>query len=167
MSIQEKTGRVRPEIMHIEYKVEVGDATAKRSLPFLMGVMADLSGQPKQPLPALGKREFLDVDRDNFSKLQSDIKPHLDLLVENKLKNDGSQLKVELDFPSMDHFSPDGVAKQVPALNELLNLRQQLAALVARIDGKDEVTNRLEQLLKEADQAIASASAGGREVTNG
>ena len=168
MSIQEKTGRVRPEIMHIEYKVEVGDAIAKRSLPFLMGVMADLSGQPKQPLPALGKREFLDVDRDNFGKLQKDVNPHLDLLVENKLKNDGTQLKVELDFPSMDHFSPDGVAKQVPALNELLNLRQQLAALVARIDGKDEVTNRLEQLLKEADQAIARASAdGGKKTGNG
>lgn len=165
MSIQEKTGRVRPEIMHIEYKVEVGDAIAKRSLPFLMGVMADLSGQPKQPLPALGKREFLDVDRDNFSKLQSDIKPHLDLLVENKLKNDGTQLKVELDFPTMDQFTPDGVAKQVPALNELLNLRQQLAALVARIDGKDEITSRLEKLLREADQAIASAS--GDKVGNG
>lgn len=157
MSNQQKTGRVRPEIMHIEYKVEVGDAIVKRELPFLVGVMADLSGQPKQPLPALGKREFLDIDRDNFGKLQKDINPHLDVLVDNKLKGDSSQLKVELDFPTMSHFSPDGVAKQVPALNELLELRQKLAALVARIDGKDEVTSRLEQLLREADQAIAGA----------
>jgi len=164
MSIQAKTGRVRPEIMHIEYKVEVGDAIVKRELPFLVGVMADLSGQPKAPLPALGKREFLDIDRDNFGKLQKDINPHLDLMVENKLKSDGGQLKVELDFPTMAHFSPDGVAKQVPALKELLELRQQLAALVARVDGKDEVTSRLEKLLREADQAIASSQ--GKEGGN-
>lgn len=165
MTIQQKTGRVRPEIMHIEYNVEVGGAIAKRELPFLMGIMADLSGQPKQPLPALGKREFLDIDRDNFGKLQKDLNPHLDLLVDNKLKDDGSQLKVELDFPTMEHFSPGGLAKQVPALKELLELRQQLSALVARIDGKDEVTSRLEKLLREADQAIASAQA--KEVGNG
>lgn len=157
MSIQAKTGRVRPEIMHIEYKVEVGDAIVKRELPFLMGIIADLSGQPPKPLPALGKREFLDVDRDNFGKFQKDINPHLELRVDNKLKNDGSQIKVDLDFPTMDHFTPDGVAKQVPALKELLELRQQLAALVARVDGKDEVTNRLEKLLLETEQASDTA----------
>lgn len=165
MSIQAKTGRVRPEIMHIEYKVEVGDAIVKRELPFLMGIIADLSGQPTKPLPSLGKREFLDVDRDNFGKLQKDINPHLELLVDNKLKNDGSKIKVDLDFPTMEHFTPDGLAKQVPALKELLELRQQLASLVARVDGKDEVTDRLEKLLRETEQAIDTAQA--KEGGNG
>lgn len=165
MSIQAKTGRVRPEIMHIEYKVEVGDAIEKRELPFLMGVMSDLSGQPKQALPSLANREFVDVDRDSFGKFQKDINPRLDIQVDNKLKGDGTKISVEMNFPSMEHFSPAGVARQVPALRELLELRQQLAGLVSRVDGKEEVTSRLEQLLREADKAIASTQA--KEGQNG
>jgi len=151
-SEQDKLGRVRPEIFHMKYQVKVGNAIEKKELPFLMGIMADLSGHPAKELPSLARREFLDIDRDNFTAIQRGIEPRLDLLVDN---HEGKKVKVELKFPTMEQFTPEGVVRQVPALAELLEIRQELAGLVAKIDGKEEVTSRLEKLLHEAEAAEA------------
>lgn len=168
-TIQKNLGRVRPEIFHIEYEVVVGEAIEKRELAFVMGVMSDLSGDRVQPILDLSdeKRNFVNIDRDNIDDIQQKINPHLDLLVKNELAADGSNLSMSLDFPSLDSFSPVGVINQVEPLRELLKIRQELAALAARIDGKQEVTSRIEDLLKKAELATGNQAPKTEDVDHG
>ena len=69
-SAQDKAGRIRPPRVQITYEVETGGAIEMKELPFVMGIMADLSGNPEQALPNLKdpKRKFVEIDRDNFDR---------------------------------------------------------------------------------------------------
>lgn len=142
-SIQKKKGRTRPPRVHIEYEVETGGSTVMKEIPFVMGVISDLAGQPKEAQPKLKDRKFVEVDRDNFDDVMKSMKPRLALRVDNTLKGDGSELAVELNFQKMADFSPENVVKQVEPLDELLQVRNQLKDLLSRMEGND----RLEELL--------------------
>ena len=142
-SVFDRKARVRPPRVHITYEVETGGALVLKELPFVLGVLSDLSGQPKEPLAKLKDRKFEDVDRDNFNDVLKRIKPRLALRVDNTLKDDGSELAVELNFQKLDDFRPENVVRQVEPLNKLLDVRNQLKDLLGRLEGND----RLEELL--------------------
>ncbi len=147
-STQHKLDRVRPPRVQITYDVEVGDAIEIKELPFVMGVMGDFSGQPTEPQARLKDRKFVEVNPDNFDSVLANMKPHLAYSVENKLSEDpnAGNLKVNLDFKSMDDFSPENVARQVGPLRELLELRDRLRDLRGNMQGND----KLEEMLREA-----------------
>lgn len=134
-SSQKFIARNRAPRVQIEYDTELYGAEKKIQLPFVMGVMADLSGKPAEPLPAVTERKFLEVDVDNFDSRMKSMKPRAAFQVPNALTGEG-ELNVELTFESMDDFSPAAVARKVDALNKLLTARQQLANLVTYMDGK-------------------------------
>jgi len=142
-SVFDRKARVRPPRVHITYEVETGGALVLKELPFVLGVLSDLSGQPKEPLAKLKDRKFEDVDRDNFNDVLKRMKPRLALRVDNTLKDDGSELAVELNFQKLDDFRPENVVRQVEPLNKLLDVRNQLKDLLGRLEGND----RLEELL--------------------
>ena len=142
-SVFKKKERVRPPRVHITYEVETGGAIVMKELPFVVGIMSDLSGNPKEALPKLKERKFTEVDRDNFDDVLKSMKPRLAFRVDNKLQNDGSELSVELEFKKLADFSPENVAKQVQPLNDLLEIRNKLKDLLSRTEGND----RLEELL--------------------
>lgn len=147
-SVHKKLERVRPPRVHITYDVEVGDAIEVKELPFVMGVLADLSGQPTEALPKLKDRRFVEINPDNFDSVLDSFKPHLSLEVDNKLSEDADagKLKVDLDFKSLDDFEPGNVAKNVKPLRELLDLRTKLGDLRGALQGNE----RLDDLLMEA-----------------
>jgi type VI secretion system protein ImpB len=142
-SIYDKKGRVRPPRVHISYDVELNGAMVLKELPFVVGVMADLSGNPAQPLPKPMDRKFTEVDRDNFDDVLQSMQPRLAYKTENTLAGDGSELSVELNFKKLDDFRPDNVAAQVAPLRDLMEVRRQLKALLSKTEGND----RLEELL--------------------
>lgn len=142
-SVFDKKSRVRPPRVHITYEVETGGAQVMKEIPFVMGVMADLSGQPKDKLPKLKDRKFTEIDRDNFDDVLKSMKPRLAMRVDNTLADDGSELAVELNFEKLADFSPEGVVKQVEPLSKLQDARNQLKDLLGRMEGND----RLEELL--------------------
>ena len=147
-STQHKLDRVRSPRVHITYDVETGGAIELKELPFVVGVLGDFTGQPTEPLPKLKERKFVEVNPDNFDSVLEGMKPHLSFAVENKLSDepDAANLKVNLNFKSMDDFEPENVAKQVPPLKQLLDLRTRLSDLRGSLQGND----KLEELLLEA-----------------
>jgi type VI secretion system protein ImpB len=147
-STQHKLDRVRSPRVHITYDVETGGAIELKELPFVVGVLGDFTGQPTEPLPKLKERKFVEVNPDNFDSVLEGMKPHLAFSVENKLSDepDAPNLKVNLNFKSMDDFEPENVARQVPALKQLLDLRQRLSDLRGSLQGND----KLEELLLDA-----------------
>lgn len=147
-SLQKKVGRVRPPRVHITYDVQVGDAIEKRDLPFVVGVMADLSGTPDQPLPPIAKRKFVQVDRDNINDVMKKIGPRLAFKVPNRLSEDDTKLNVELRFESMDDFQPAKVAEQITPLRKLLELRNSLANLRASLIGNEKLENLLQEVIQ-------------------
>jgi type VI secretion system protein ImpB len=147
-STQHKLDRVRSPRVHITYDVEVGDSIEMKELPFVMGILGDLTGQPEEPLAALKDRKFVEINPDNFDTVLKGMKPHLAYAVDNKLSDDptAGQVKVNLHFESMDDFSPANVAKQVKPLNDLLELRAKLSDLRGSLQGND----KLDELLFES-----------------
>jgi type VI secretion system protein ImpB len=143
-SIFDRKGRVRPPRVHITYEVETGGALVQKEIPFVLGVLADLAGQPAQPQAKLKDRKFTAIDRDNFDEVLRSMKPRLALRVDNKLARDGSELAVELNFSKLADFRPENVARQVKPLAKLLETRGQLKDLLGRLEGND----RLEELLE-------------------
>src|SRR5450432_864676 len=135
MSSQKFIARNRAPRVQIEYDVELYGAEKKVQLPFVMGVLSDLSGNPAEPLPPVADRKFLEIDVDNFDDRLKAMKPRVAFQVPNTLTGEGN-LSVDLTFDSMDDFSPAAIARKVGALNELLQARQQLANLVTYMDGK-------------------------------
>lgn len=150
-SLQKWVGRNRPPRVQITYDVEIGDAIEKKELPLVVGLMADLSGQPLNPLPKLKERRFIDIDRDNFNEVMSTIAPRLDLSVPDTLKGEGN-LKVELNFTDFEHFHPESIVQQVPRLARLLEARQQLRDLLAKLDGNDELDALLESIVNNSQE---------------
>jgi type VI secretion system protein ImpB len=134
-SSQKFIARNRAPRVQIEYDVELYGAQKKVQLPFVMGVMSDLSGKPQEALPPVADRKFLEVDVDNFDARMKSMKPRVAFSVENTLTGEGS-LPVDITFESMDDFSPAAVARKVEGLNKLLEARTQLANLITYMDGK-------------------------------
>ena len=157
-SSQKFIARNRAPRVQIEYDVELYGAEKKVELPFVMGVMADLSGKPAAPLPSVDERKFLEIDVDNFDDRMKAIKPRVAFQVPNTLTGEGN-LSVEMTFDSMDDFSPAAVARKVDALNQLLTARSQLANLVTYMDGKSGAEDLVSRLLNDPAllQTLASA----------
>jgi type VI secretion system protein ImpB len=155
-SSQKFIARNRAPRVQIEYDVELYGAEKKIQLPFVMGVMANLSGNPAEPLPDVADRKFLDIDIDNFDQRLKAMKPRAALQVPNTLTGDGN-LMVDITFESMDDFSPAAVARKVDALSKLLEARQQLASLVTYMDGKSGAEQLIKKLL--ADPTLLKAVA--------
>ncbi len=153
-STQKKLERVRPPRIQISYEVETGGAIEMKELPFLMGVMSDLSGNPAEPLERLKDRKFVEITPDNFDDTLASMKPRLQFAVENKLSEDADapKLGVELNFRSMDDFSPEAVARQVKPLKELLDLRTELANLRANLQTNEKLDEVLQDTLGDADK---------------
>jgi type VI secretion system protein ImpB len=170
-STQKKLERVRPPRIQISYEVETGGAIEMKELPFLMGVLGDFTGQPTEPLAKLKDRKFVEVTPDNFDDVLASMKPHLAFTVENKLSDepDAPKLGIDLNFRSLDDFSPEGVAQQVKPLRELLELRRQLADLRGSLQTNDKLDEVLQATLGDAakmDKLRAELGLGG-EGTNG
>ncbi len=149
-SSQKFIARNRAPRVQIEYDVELYGAEKKIELPFVMGVMADLSGKPAEALPPVGDRKFLEIDVDNFDERLKACKPRVAFQVPNTLTGEGS-LNVEMTFESMDDFSPAAVARKVDALNKLLTTRTELANLLTYMDGKDKAEELVGKLLNNPD----------------
>jgi len=132
---QKFIGRNRAPRVQIEYDVELYGAEKKVQLPFVMGVMSDLSGKPAEPLPPVAERKFLEIDVDNFDSRLKAMKPRVAFQVPNRLTGEGN-IAVEMTFESMDDFLPDAVASKVEGLRQLLEVRRQLANLMTYMDGK-------------------------------
>jgi type VI secretion system protein ImpB len=157
-SSQKFINRNRAPRVHIEYDVELYGAEKKIELPFIMGVMADLSGKPAEALPAVGDRKFLEIDVDNFDDRLKAAKPRVAFTVPNTLTGEGN-LAVEMTFESMDDFSPAAVARKVDALNKLLTARTELANLLTYMDGKSGAENLIAKLLAEPELMKSLAAA--------
>jgi len=151
-SIQKKIGRVRPPRVHITYDVETGGAIEKKAIPFVLGVMADLSGQPAKPLPGLKDRKFVEIDRDNFDQVLAKMEPRVTFKVDNKLSDDDSKIPVELRFKNMDDFEPVNVARQVEPLRKLLEVRRQLSNMVSSLQGNAKLDELLQEVLQNTDK---------------
>lgn len=150
-SRQHTLDRVRSPRVHITYDVEVGDALEMKEIPFVVGVLADLSGKPDEPLPKLKDRKFIEIDRDNFNNVLEGMKPRLAYKVENKLANDDSKMAVELRFKSMNDFHPEQVANQVAPLRKLVETRNRLSDLLTKLDGNDKLDELLQDVIASTD----------------
>lgn len=158
-SSQKFVGRNRAPRVQIEYDVEIYGSQKKVQLPFVMGVMADLSGKPAEPLPSVADRNFLEIDVDNFDSRLKAMKPRVAFQVPNTLSGENStdSLSVDITFESLADFSPDAVARKVEPLRALLEARTQLADLLSYIDGKVAVEELLAKVLQ--DPALLSSLA--------
>lgn len=157
-SSQKFVARNRAPRVQIEYDVEVYGAEKTVQLPFVMGVFADLSGKPADPLAPVADRKFLEIDVDNFDDRLKSMKPRVAVQVPNALTGEGN-IAVDLTFESMDDFSPAAVARKVSSLNKLLEARSQLSNLLTYMDGKTGAEELIAKLLKEPAlmQALTSA----------
>lgn len=158
-SSQKFVGRNRAPRVQIEYDVEIYGSQKKVQLPFVMGVIADLSGKPAEPLPSVADRNFLEIDVDNFDSRLKAMKPRVAFQVPNTLSGENStdSLSVDITFESLADFSPDAVARKVEPLRALLEARTQLADLLSYIDGKVAVEELLAKVLQ--DPALLSSLA--------
>ena len=159
-SSQKFIARNRAPRVQIEYDVETYGAQKKVQLPFVVGVMADLSGKPAEALPPVADRKFLEIDVDNFDDRMKAMKPRVAFMVPNTLTGEGN-LAVDLTFESMDDFSPAAVARNVDGLKQLLEARQQLANLVTYMDGKTGAEELIAKVIK--DEALLKSLAAAKK----
>jgi type VI secretion system protein ImpB len=166
-SSQKFIARNRAPRVQIEYDVELYGAEKKIELPFVMGVMADLSGKPAEALPAVSDRKFLEIDVDNFDDRMKSMKPRVAFQVPNTLTGEGN-LNVEMTFESMEDFSPAAVARKVESLNKLLTTRTQLSNLLTYMDGKSGAEDLIAKLLNDPAllQTLSSAPKPADESAN-
>lgn len=153
--------------VHIEYEVETYGSRQKVSLPFVMGVMSDLSGKSEVEKKPLDKRDFAEFDMDNFEQRMEAIAPRAVFQVENTLTGEG-KLAVDLTFKSMEDFTPGKVAEQMPAMKKLLDARRELSDLMAYMDGKDGAQDLLDKVLKDPDlmKSLAAAKPAAGEASS-
>jgi type VI secretion system protein ImpB len=146
-SVHTKLERVRPPRVHVTYNVEIGDSNELKEIPFVMGIMGDLSGQPADPLPKIKDRRFVEITPDNFNAVLESMKPRAAFSVENKLSDEPNacNLGVDLTFQSIEDFEPEQVARRIAPLRELLELRTKLSDLVGTLQGNE----KLERLLQD------------------
>ena len=155
---QKFIARNRAPRVQIEYDLETNGAMQKKEIPFVMGVLADLSGKSADELPEIEQRKALEIDMDNFDSRLKAMKPRVTFAVPNKLTGEG-QLGVDITFESMDDFSPAAIAKKVEPLAKLLEARTQLSNLVTYMDGKAGAEKLIAQALQDPAllQSLASA----------
>lgn len=163
-SSQKFIARNRAPRVQIEYDVEVYGAQKKVQLPFVMGVLADLSGNPAEPLAPVAERKFLEIDIDNFDDRLKAMKPRAAFAVPNTLSGEGN-LMVDLTFESMDDFSPAAIARKVEPLRKLMETRQQLSNLMTYMDGKGGAEELISKVLKDPALLQSLASAPKPEAT--
>lgn len=154
---QKFIARNRAPRVQIEYDVEIYGSERKIQLPFVMGVIADLAGKQMDPMPDLAEREFMEVDIDNFDERMKSIKPRVAIQVPNTLTGDG-QLNVDITFESMDDFTPARIARQVGALQQLLEARTELSNLLSYMDGKNGAERLIAQALQNPELLKSLAS---------
>ena len=142
-SLQHKLDRVRPPRVQITYDVETAGAIQKKELPFVVGILADLSGQPKDAPKPLKERKFIEIDSENFNAVLASIAPRVQLSVPNTLSKAGGTLPIELNFKEIDDFDPLKVINRVDGLRRLLEARSRLSDLLVKLDGNE----ALDQLL--------------------
>ncbi len=152
-SLAHKLDRVRRPRVQITYDVETNGAMEKKELPFVVGVLADLSGQPSTPQRPLKERKAVMIDRDNFNEVMSRATPRVAMKVQNRLTDEDTKLAVELNFKSMDDFDPARIAEQVPALKKLLEMRLELTQLLSKMEGNDKLDQLLAEVLSNTDKA--------------
>jgi type VI secretion system protein ImpB len=163
-SRQKFIARNRAPRVQIEYDVEIYGSEKKIQIPFVMGVLADLSGKPADPLPDIADRKFLEIDIDNFDARMKAMKPRVAFTVPNTLTGEGN-LAVDLTFENMDDFSPAAIARKVDALSKLLEARQQLSNLITYMDGKSGAEELVSKLLQ--DKALLQTLAATRKEASG
>ncbi len=150
-SLQHTLDSVRAPRVQITYDVEIGDAIEMKEIPFVVGVLGDLSGNPDEPLPKLKDRKFIEIDRDNFNGVLEGMKPRLAFKVDNKLTDENTKMAVELRFKSMDDFHPEQVAKQVTPVRKLVEARGKLSELLNKLDGNDKLDELLQDVITSTD----------------
>ena len=157
-SSQKFIARNRAPRVQIEYDLELYGAEKQINLPFVMGVMADLSGKPAEALDPVADRKYLEIDVDNFDDRLKSMKPRVAFQVPNTLTGEGN-LSVDLTFEDMEDFSPANVAKKVDALNKLLTARTELSNLLSYMDGKSGAEELMAKVLKDETLLKALTSA--------
>lgn len=159
-SVHKKLDRVRSPRVHVTYDVEIGDAIELKEIPFVMGVLADLSGKPEESLPRLKERRFVEITPDNFDSVLASMKPRVAFTVENKLSDDpnAGKIGVDLRFSSMDDFEPENVARQVKPLRDLLDLRTKLSDLRGTLQGNEKLESLLQDVMNSTDSMNALKS---------
>lgn len=167
-SVQKRLQRVRPPRVQLTYDVEKGDAIEQRELPFVVGVIADLSGQSEGTQRKLRDRKFVNIDRDNFDDVMSAVEPRAVFQVPNELTEEGGRFDVELKFRSLDDFSPEAVADQIEPFRKLLAARSKLADLRNKLAGNDRLEDLLSQVLANTEtlqrlSLSGNQSKGGRD----
>ena len=150
-STQHELDRVRPPRVQITYDVDTGDAVEKKELPFVVGVISDLAGNPAEAPPQMKDRKFVEIDRDNFNDVMKSIGPRLAFQVDNQLTEDDTKLNIELNFSHMDDFEPVEVVQRVEPLRQLFEARQRLADLRAKLDGNDDLDRLLQDIVENTD----------------
>lgn len=151
-STQKKLSRVRPPRVQITYDVEIGDAIETKELPFVLGVMGDYSGNRKEPLEKLKDRKFVQIDKENFDDVLKGMAPRLALQVENKLKDDDSNIAVELTFEKLTDFEPGQIVNQVDPLRQLLEIRGKLSDLRNKVIGNEKLEELLDEVVHDTEK---------------
>ena len=165
-SVQKRLQKVRPPRVQLTYDVEIGDAIETKELPFVVGVVADLSGQSEVQQPKLRDRKFVNIDRDNFDEVMKGVEPRAALQVPNTLTEDGGRFGVDLKFRSLEDFSPEAVVEQVEPLRKLLEARSKLADLRNKMAGNDKLEDLLSEVLKNTENAkkLGAKQNGGEDA---
>ncbi|MFY9941723.1 MAG: type VI secretion system contractile sheath large subunit, partial [Desulfobacterales bacterium] len=146
-SSQKFMGRNRPPRVHITYDVETNDEVRRVELPFVIGVLADLSGAGADTLPDVEERRFVDIDADNFDARMAAVQPWTRLYVPDVMDDLNREMLVELTFPNLAHFSPETVLEQIPSLQTLKAQRGHIAELIPVMDEVPVVRQNIEQIL--------------------
>jgi type VI secretion system protein ImpB len=164
-SVQKRLERVRPPRVQLSYDVEIGDAIESKELPFVMGVMGDFTGQqdPDKPLPKLKERKFVNVDLDNFDEVLDGMAPKASYRVKNKLSAEGGEFAVNLQFKSLDDFSPEAVVQQVEPLRKLLEARTKLSDLRNKLAGNDKLEDVLSDVLSNTEKLKQLGQEAGKD----
>ena len=164
-SVQKRLERVRPPRVQLSYDVEIGDAIESKELPCVMGVMGDFTGQqdPDNPLPKLKERKFVNVDLDNFDEVLDGMAPKASYRVKNKLSGDGGEFAVNLQFKSLDDFSPEAVVQQVEPLRKLLEARTKLSDLRNKLAGNDKLEDVLSDVLSNTEKLKQLGQEAGKD----
>ena len=169
-SVQQRLGRVRPPRVQLTYDVEVGDAIEQKEIPFVVGVMADFTGQPDpdKPLPKLKDRKFVQVDMDNFDEVMAGMAPRTSYRVPNLLSPEGGEFAVNLNFERKDDFRPEAVVAQVEPLRKLLEARTKLSDLRNKLAGNEKLEDALGEVLGNTAQRhlLEAEAQAGQAVTD-
>jgi type VI secretion system protein ImpB len=157
-SMQHKLDRVRRPRVQITYDVETNGAMERHELPFVVGVVADVSGKPSEPLKPLKERKVVNIDRDNFNDVLARATPRVAMKVPDRLTGGDNSLAVALNFSCMEDFEPARVAEQIEPLRRLLEVRRKLTQLLSKMEGNDKLEAMLEDVLTNAAKAQSLAA---------